>query len=226
VQNLKQVGLAFKVWEGDHGDKYPMAISTATWGVQENISSASPNSTPLGVSAAVATVFQVMSNELVTPKVLYCPSDISPSGNALNATLTAPIVTAAQNWAVFTNDYLSYFVEGDASDKYPKMIMTGDRNLGTANTNMPAKTITMFNGGYIQKNVGSSPGINASHTVAFPWAWSDPDLHQDVGNLGMADGSVQQTSLKGLMTALNDTAATRPNKTPTITTSPVVLNMP
>jgi hypothetical protein len=42
----------------------------------------------------------------------------------------------------------------------------------------------------------------------------------------MADGSVQQTSLKGLMTALNDTAATRPNKTPTITTAPVVLNMP
>ena len=32
VTNLKQVGLAFKVWEGDHGDKYPMAVSSAGLG--------------------------------------------------------------------------------------------------------------------------------------------------------------------------------------------------
>ena len=28
VNNLKEVGLAFRVWEGDNGDQYPMAVST------------------------------------------------------------------------------------------------------------------------------------------------------------------------------------------------------
>ena len=28
VNNLKQDGLAFRIWEGDNGDKYPMAVST------------------------------------------------------------------------------------------------------------------------------------------------------------------------------------------------------
>jgi prepilin-type N-terminal cleavage/methylation domain-containing protein len=221
VENLKQVTLAFKVWEGDHQDKYPMAISTATWGVMENIYSASPNSAPLGTPCATATVFQVMSNELVTPKVLYCPADISPSGTALSSGVLAPIVTAALNWGVFTNDYLSYFVEGDASDKYPKMILVGDRNIGTATTtNMPAKTINMYNGGWTQTGVGASPGIPAARQKALPWAWSDPDLHQDGGNLGIADGSVQQTSLKGLTTAINDTTSAR------VSNAHIVLNLP
>ena len=29
VSNLKQVGIAFRLWEGDNGDRYPMAVSTA-----------------------------------------------------------------------------------------------------------------------------------------------------------------------------------------------------
>ena len=30
VNNLKQVGLSFRLWEGDNGDRYPMAVSTST----------------------------------------------------------------------------------------------------------------------------------------------------------------------------------------------------
>ena len=29
VNNLKEVGIAFRVWEGDNSDKYPMNVSTA-----------------------------------------------------------------------------------------------------------------------------------------------------------------------------------------------------
>ena len=57
-----------------------------------------------------------MSNELITPKILYCPADLARA--------------AATNWAGFGTNGLSYFVEGDASDKYPKMILIGDRNVG------------------------------------------------------------------------------------------------
>src|ERR1039457_2781465 len=35
VNNLKQDGLAFRLWEGDNGDKYPMAVSTNKNGTME-----------------------------------------------------------------------------------------------------------------------------------------------------------------------------------------------
>ena len=39
VNNLKQVGLAFRVWEGDNGDQYPMAVGTAQGGARELVTS-------------------------------------------------------------------------------------------------------------------------------------------------------------------------------------------
>src|ERR1035438_7305571 len=62
VNNLKQDGLAFRLWEGDNGDKYPMAVSTNKGGSME-------------YACDVFRHFQVMSNELNTPKILVCPAD-------------------------------------------------------------------------------------------------------------------------------------------------------
>jgi prepilin-type N-terminal cleavage/methylation domain-containing protein len=192
VQNVKQIGLAFKVWEGDHGDKYPTAVSTGSWGALEQIVTANV-AHPAGYG--VTNVFCVMSNELSTPKVLYCPADLARS--------------AATNWVGFGTNGLSYFVEGDASDKYPKMILIGDRNVGnvinggTGNTAaagvMPADS--MFVGGKAYAEIT----LIGATTAVIPWAWTDPDLHQDSGNLGMADGSANQASLKGLVLSINDT---------------------
>src|SRR5271166_4354295 len=74
VNNLKQVGLAFRIWEGDNGDKYPMALSSLQGGAQEYISSLGAT-TPAAKFVSVPYLFSVMSNELSTPKVLFCPSD-------------------------------------------------------------------------------------------------------------------------------------------------------
>ncbi|HEX7617840.1 MAG TPA: hypothetical protein VF480_03875, partial [Verrucomicrobiae bacterium] len=51
---------------------------------------------------------------------------------------------------------------------------------------------------------GIYPGFQAT-----AWAWTDKDIHQGAGNIGMADGSTQQMSLNNLLTALkaNVTAA-------------------
>src|SRR5271165_1300080 len=40
VNNLKQVGLAFRIWEGDNGDKYPMSLSSTQGGASEFIGNA------------------------------------------------------------------------------------------------------------------------------------------------------------------------------------------
>jgi prepilin-type N-terminal cleavage/methylation domain-containing protein/prepilin-type processing-associated H-X9-DG protein len=209
INNLKQINLAFKVWDGDHGDKYPTAISTAKWGAMECIYSQFGGSYTAEYS--VANVFMVMSNELNTPKVCYCPSDLSPSS-------AGPLTTVATNWFGFTNVNLSYFVEGNASDKYPKMILIGDRNMGNLYNGavisnpgnfgvVPADSMNMRNGPYGNTPI---PGANPQPTIkALGWAWTDPDIHQGAGNLGMADGSAQQASLRGLANAINDTIGAR-----------------
>ena len=46
VNDLKQVGIAFRLWEGDNADRYPMAVSTVKNGALENVYSALNPSVP------------------------------------------------------------------------------------------------------------------------------------------------------------------------------------
>ena len=103
VSNLKQDGLAFRIWEGDNGDKYPMAVSTSKGGTME-----------FDTGAGTFRHFQVMSNELSTPKILVCPLDTR---------------TAAANFARLKNQNVSYFVDLDANEEFPQRFLDGDRNL-------------------------------------------------------------------------------------------------
>ena len=102
--NLKQVGLAFKMWEGDHGGKFPMQTSVTNGGTMEMTD---------GRSAWID--FAVMSNELSTPIILVCPADKSR--------------LCSTNFAVgFNNANVSYFVGLDASESQPAMFLSGDEN--------------------------------------------------------------------------------------------------
>jgi prepilin-type N-terminal cleavage/methylation domain-containing protein len=180
VSNIKQIGIAFRLWEGDNNDRYPMAVSTVYNGAKEDIDS-SFNSANTPVSAAaygLTNVWIVMSNELSTPKILFCPSD------SLRQATTNFISLQ------FCDQNTSYFVCGDAAETYPQMIMDGDRNIGTVGAaNIPA---TMTN----------NLGVKWTGSSAAWWAWDAVSMHLRVGNLGMADGSAQQTTVAGLQTAL------------------------
>src|ERR1700722_20034511 len=74
VNNLKQVGLAFRVWAGDNGDRYPQAVPSASGGALEKVYSAADTAPSGAVQYCVTNIFEAMSNELSTPKILYCPS--------------------------------------------------------------------------------------------------------------------------------------------------------
>jgi prepilin-type N-terminal cleavage/methylation domain-containing protein len=176
ISNLKQVGIAFRLWEGDNGDKYPMAVSTTYNGAKEKVYSAS--STP-GAAYGLTNVFVVMSNELSTPKILVCPSDSTRNYTTNFANL------------VDNKNNMSYFVCGDAAETYPQMILDGDRNIGIVTIqNSPATTTNSL----------TTPA-NFQWTGLW-WAWTAVDMHLRVGNIGMADGSAQQTTVAGLQTAL------------------------
>jgi prepilin-type processing-associated H-X9-DG protein len=102
--NLKQIVLSFKIWEDDHGGKFPMQTSVTNGGTMELTD---------GRSAWID--FAVISNELSTPIILVCPADKSR--------------LCSTNFAVgFNNANVSYFVGLDASESQPAMFLSGDEN--------------------------------------------------------------------------------------------------
>lgn len=70
VNNMKQIGLSFRLWAGDNQDEFPFNVSTAQGGTKERCDRG-----PDGDDANAYLHFQVMSNELSTPKILVCPAD-------------------------------------------------------------------------------------------------------------------------------------------------------
>jgi prepilin-type processing-associated H-X9-DG protein len=105
VNNLKQVGLAYWTWAGDHNDKFPMQVSVTNDGTMEL--------TADGRNAWLN--FLVMSNELYTPKILWCPADKDR-------------VVATNFTHGFSSKNISYFVGMDIVPRHPKMLLSGDDN--------------------------------------------------------------------------------------------------
>jgi prepilin-type processing-associated H-X9-DG protein len=189
--NLKQIGIVYRTWEGDYGDKYP----------QELIASGNTNfplgsdptgyilNHPLPTDAAVGTslpyayayqCYQVMSNELNNPKVVLCPSDERPTGSIPSDFINVP----PSNTAAFNNGTVSYFVGVDADESRPRMLLGGDRNL-------------MMNG------VAVAAGLVVFGTNT-PIGWS-AKMHNTKGNIVFADGSVLSTTPSSLQTYLSRT---------------------
>ncbi len=208
VNNLKEVGLAFKIWEGDNNDRYPMAVSGAQGGASENVYSGGAAGTYAANKSGVCIIFGVMSNELSTPKILYCTSDSGANRQAATnfVQLIAPVANGATpyyNAPLVNQQSVSYAVDGDAADAYPQMILTADRNIGVA---------TSQGGVPITTNNVAAPAT--MQWVGTFWAFSQNDLHQKAGNIGLADGSCAQVSSSALQTALinstNSASTTKP----------------
>ena len=70
VNNLKQVGTAFRLWAGDYGERFPFNVPVKDGGTLEFCAPG-----PSDFDANAWRHFQVLSNELHTPKILVCPSD-------------------------------------------------------------------------------------------------------------------------------------------------------
>jgi competence protein ComGC len=171
VNNLKQVGLAFRIWALDNGDAFPMCISTNGL-LTNDLAGPNPSGPPRSVTNGPGTLelissgqafvhFRVMSNELSMPKVLVCPADKSK--------------TFATNFdSGFSDRNVSYFVGTDARDIYPQMFLSGDRHLA-----LNRKPL--------------APGLFTLTTTNPALSWTK-SIHNSDGNVGLADGSVQTCS--------------------------------
>ena len=89
INNLKQMGIAFRVWEGNNNGKYPMAVSYVAGGASDYVDHGGSMPGTLITPAAPyapGMVFMVMSNFLGNPKVLFCPADSIHTAGAGYAT--------------------------------------------------------------------------------------------------------------------------------------------
>src|SRR5215469_13751667 len=82
VNDQRQCSISFRLWGGDNGDRYPMAISSAQGGASEFVyhtsgstSLVAPTPNQTATAPGAGRVFQCMSNELSTPKIVICPAD-------------------------------------------------------------------------------------------------------------------------------------------------------
>jgi prepilin-type N-terminal cleavage/methylation domain-containing protein len=218
TNNQKQVGLSFRIWEGDNNDKYPMAVSTASGGASEYLGHSSATATPTAPSIICpGFAYMVMSNELSTPKILWCPSDnihTANNGYATNFSYqdllgiagTVPATQVGENNGTMSK--ISYFINGDALESNPQDVMFGDDNIGNQTTAGGSSvsnwrfgaTSTATDTSVTTATASCLQGINsiAFGTAANNWSWTQNDFHQKSGNIALADGSCQSATISGL----------------------------
>lgn len=189
VNGLKQIGIAFRVFATDNGDRYPMNVATNEGGSADYLGS-TDTANPLNTW----THFWVMSNELTTPKVLICASD---SGR-----------TEATNWVDMSantrkNASISYGLGIEADETRPQMLLAVDRSVaGSA----AAGGVTFE---YNNKAARGNLGTNV--TTLKNLKWDEKGMHQNSGNAALADGSVQQLTSARLRETLQNSGDNRNN---------------
>lgn len=105
VNNLKNVGLAFRIFATDHNGRFPMQVSTNKVGTLESWK-----------ADEAVLYWQMLSNELSTPQLLVCPADKR---------------TAAASLAGLRLEKVSYFLGLNGDEIRPQSFLAGDRNLTT-----------------------------------------------------------------------------------------------
>jgi len=186
VNNLKQIGLALRMWSNDHQEKFPWYVDEANNNCPNCDGAKIPNNNnPPDVSAdSDLVIFQCISNELSTPKPLVCSSDGRTRAGTFNLAQT-------QQNPLDDLKEISYFVGLDADETRPQTILTGDRNVLKAGA---------VNGG------GNKPifsWTNPSGGAYDPDATWSQGTHIAAGNLGLGDGSAHQVNDQSLRKQIN-----------------------
>jgi len=167
LSNLKQCGLAFVTWANDNDGKWPWLAEPRDGGLRNNPRGSSP------ISANPYIHYAWVSNELITPAVVICPTDKAKLQKA------ASDFTGRANGGFqhinYQNNSLSYFVGLDANFNLPETMLSGDRNIK------------------ISRNKECGTIFVPSHSVdgRDPSVGFTNGMHQLYGQVGLADASVQ-----------------------------------
>jgi prepilin-type N-terminal cleavage/methylation domain-containing protein len=190
VSNLKNVGLAFRIFATDNGDLYPMQVPDDQGGSASAVDRRSG-------AGQVWRHFLSLSNELQTPKIVLCPSD--GLGRVESTTWNTNRIRSQRDnvqEAFNANQNISYFVGFDADETLPQSLLSGDRNI----TNGDRAQID--DGIVFQFRMRARR--DAPRPLPTPTPGYDKNIHDLAGNVVMGDGSVQGFSNSKLGVAIRD----------------------
>ncbi len=165
VNNLRQIGIAYRIWASDNGDKFPSEVPQTNGGWSELLGSRN--------SGAYAwTNYLIMGNVLGHySTVLMCPADERKP---------------ADNFTRLANTNISYFIGIGANDSHPQAILGGDRNLGPGNT--PHDDY-----GFSPPD-GKGNDVIVTGSVCWSLKMHSKGNSSGAGNIILGDGSVQQVT--------------------------------
>lgn len=173
LSNIKQVGMGFIMWAQDHDSKFPWLVTQTNDGTR-------------GYSTTWQH-FSVISNELGSPKILYCPTDRERKATDR--------FTGVGGLTDLQNSVLSFAVGTESTELNTAMHVATDRNISGSDgklcniagiTDPVITTLNPYNGGT---------------------GWTK-DLHNNEGNVALSDGSAVQLTQFGLLTHLANTGDT------------------
>lgn len=182
TNNLKQVGLSFRLFSGDHDNNYPQSVSTNDRGSAEFYNK--PNE--------IWRTFQCMSNYLDTPQMVVSPCN--EVQKRIIATTFATTVKVAQKDTVLfnTNLNISYFVALDSDENAPRSLLSGNRGItNRLRTDSTIARIVRFGD---RVNPGT-PGYAG---------WDEEGAWRNQGNMLFTDGSVDSLNVAELRRAFTE----------------------
>ncbi|HEV7927257.1 MAG TPA: hypothetical protein VGR14_18025 [Verrucomicrobiae bacterium] len=165
VSNLMEIGLAYRLWSNDNGDRFP-AFAPLTNGGWSNLLSGA------NASTYVWRNYATMSNEMgQAPQILVCPTDERQR---------------ATSFSNLSNINISYFVGAGADHTFPQSILGGDRNLGPGTTPDPEY-------GYSPAD-GRGNDVLINGPVCWSLKMHSRGIPAGAGNILLGDGSAQQVT--------------------------------
>ncbi len=191
LSNLKQVGLAFKMWAGDHDDQYPMHVPYLKGGSAEGVPgnirySARDN----GVEApSVWFHFGALRSELgEQPEIVTCPSDSQVDADTF--TYNSRNTVSGRDY-FNRNQNVSFLINPAADESQPQLIITGDRNL----TNSVRTTISTARPPGVALTANARRGVWQGNHFAL-----SADIHGTSGsNFIASDGSGKSRTTQELL---------------------------
>ena len=195
VNNLKQVGIATRIYATDNQDRFPWQVSENEGGSSEYLAK--------NKALEGCRHWQALSNELSNPKVIRCPRDGNRTqANTFSGTkprgaagkTTTPFCTASKTKHSKGTLSYSYFLGKDADESKPNNILAGDRNIEF--------------GKYNNDNDKKAQHIQFKKVFTKNKPLWTESLHENQGDLLLSDSSCQQASASKLSQYLVDSSAT------------------
>ena len=160
------------MWSDDNDSRFPWTVAIAAGGTKTVVDA--------------WRHFAVISNEIVTPKVLHCPSDTDKN-------IARDFAGTPDSFLIQQNNALSFAIGTESTDLKANMHVVTDRNLSGLGGQycQPAD---------VQGVTTLDPRKDNPH-----WEYS---IHYSAGDMAMGDGSVQQVTQGGLLQYLQTSGDT------------------